>query len=165
MHSIRLSLDLNPPHSHGLSPAQVIFGCPIRSHLPTHNRAFEKVWHNQKETANLKAKLLHAEVKERHNANALELPQLVVGSIHIQPLVTRHRSNVVEVIKVDRWDRRYFVKLESGHVYWHNRCFRVLWHFFPLLTIIHTLPFLFLVLLSSCLRLGIMTPFILPFLY
>ena len=120
----------NTPRANGLSPAQMVFGQPMRSHVMMHYRAFKREWQIQQEDADRKAVTLRAKAKERYDARAKELPKLSVGSVvRVQHPISKRWTEIAEVIGVDKRGRSYFVKTEGGRVYWRNR--RFLRVFFP----------------------------------
>ena len=60
-HLVRASPD-------GRSPAQILFGNPIRSALPVHHRSFAPEWQRAADEYDLKAEHLRHQVKQRHDA-------------------------------------------------------------------------------------------------
>ena len=84
----------NTPHADGRSPAQVLFGHPLRSGVPSHHRAFAPEW--QKAAAVCDEKAAETQEKEirYHDASARQLSQLKIGSrVDLQDPTT------------GRWDR------------------------------------------------------------
>ena len=53
----------NTPREHGLSPAQMIHGRPMRSHVVTHYRTFKPEWQKRIKEADKKATLLRKRLR------------------------------------------------------------------------------------------------------
>ncbi|XP_064077647.1 uncharacterized protein LOC135195315 [Macrobrachium nipponense] len=70
----------NTPHADGRSPAQVLFGHPLRSFIPTHRRSFAKEWQKKAEECDVKAEYLRSQAKQRYCNTARPLSHLKVGS-------------------------------------------------------------------------------------
>ena len=84
----------NTLRADGRSPAQVLFGHPIRSCVPTHHRAFAAEWQRAAAECEAKAAATREQVTRRHDATARPLSQLSIG-------------NRVDIQDADtgRWDR------------------------------------------------------------
>ena len=107
----------NTPRADGRSPAQTLFGHPLRSGVPTHHRAFAPEWQLAADVCDAKATSLQDEVQQRHDASARSLPRLRVGCrVDLQNTKT-------EVIVGVGYRRTYLVKMPSGRIYWRNRRF------------------------------------------
>ena len=79
----------NTPRADGRSPAQVLFGHPLRSGIPTHHRAFVPEWQRAANECDAKAQHLRQQTKQRHNRSARPLHGIRIGSrIDIQTNAT-----------------------------------------------------------------------------
>lgn len=108
----------NTPNSQGLSPAQIVFGHPARSVVPTHRRAFAHCWRQAAASANKEAA-----AQRLYNETAHPLPPSSVGAkVLIQDPRSRRWTSVGTVVEVGR-RRDYQVRLPSGRVLWRNRRF------------------------------------------
>ena len=111
----------NTPGPSGRSPAQVVFGRPMRDTIPAHRRNFAPEWQRAAEDAEAQAASYQEKVEVAYNQTARDLPELSVGN---QVAVQDHRTG--------RWDRygviadvgpyrRYYVRLAGGRVLVRNR--------------------------------------------
>ena len=124
----------NTPQACGLSPAQIVFGHPMRSNVVTHHRAYRQEWKKGRTEADQKAATLRAKAKKRHDEHAKRLPVLKIRTVvRVQHPVTRRWSTIGEIIDQDRRARSYTIKTESGRVLWRNRRFLrlILMFYFP----------------------------------
>ncbi|XP_068207516.1 uncharacterized protein [Palaemon carinicauda] len=113
----------NTPRADGRSPAQVLFGHPLKSFIPTHRRSFAKEWQRKAEECDVKAEYLRSQVKQRYDSTARPLSHLKMGSyVDVQDHNTKlwNRPGVVVGIGA-RQD--YLIKLGSGRILWRNRKF------------------------------------------
>lgn len=69
----------NTPRQHGRSPAQIVFGRPLRSIIPTHRRAFAPEWQPKEEEWMDAAAANQEKTVEWYNSRARELPPLKIG--------------------------------------------------------------------------------------
>ena len=75
----------NTPKAHGLSPAQVLFGHPLRSPVPAHHTTFAKSWRDMMHTCEQAAAKGKQKIEEQYNSHARALPPLKPGmSVRIQ---------------------------------------------------------------------------------
>ncbi|XP_076028441.1 uncharacterized protein LOC143017536 [Oratosquilla oratoria] len=113
----------NTPNPDGRSPAQVLFGRPLRSCVPAHSRSFAPEW--QAATAECEQKAaarMEATIKQ-YDSHAKPLPQLSVGAtVRIQDPTSRRWSKVGHIMGQGR-TRDYLIKTASGSVLWRNRKF------------------------------------------
>ena len=103
----------NTPKQTGLSPAQVLFGHPLRSRLPAHKKAFQSCW-----------KELACEIDRKcvapPNIQGKPLHTLSIGDeVWIQNTETR-RWDATGIV-IGSSGRNYHLKLPSGRVWWRNR--------------------------------------------
>ena len=114
----------NTPRANGLSPAQMVFGRPMRSQVVTHRRAFRVLWKKEATRADRKAAHLKQKAKERYDQHTRRLPELPVGAIvRVQHPVRKRWQITGEVIEKRNNGRSFLVRSESGRVYWRNRRF------------------------------------------
>ena len=75
----------NSPRVEGQSPAQILFGHPIRSIIPVHKRAYAKEWQQSKTITEEKREKARKYAENRYNLTAKPLPEFKVGSyVNIQ---------------------------------------------------------------------------------
>ncbi len=112
----------NTPRKDGLSPAQRVFGRPMRTKLPSHPLALERTAQHEIKKADRRAANLRQKAKERYDSGAKELPELQVGDIvRVQHHVTKKWDLIAEVVEIKPRGRSYLVRSESGKLYWRNR--------------------------------------------
>ena len=111
----------NSPRSDGRSPAQVLFGHPIRSNVPAHKRAYEKEWQKDEDLCDEKKREIKEKVEMKYNTTAKSLPEFQIGShVNIQDHRTGRWSHPGVVVKVGM-NRQYLVKKKNGRLVWRNR--------------------------------------------
>ena len=111
----------NTPKAHGLSPAQVLFGHPLRSPVPAHHTTFAKSWRDMMHACEQAAAKGKQKIEEQYNSHARALPPLKPGtSVRIQDPKSKLWDTCGTIISVGK-SRDYHVKLASGRVYWRNR--------------------------------------------
>ena len=111
----------NSPREDGLSPAQVLFGHPIRSVIPVHRRAYEKEWQTSQDQYEEKRKDIRSKVESKYNLNAKSLSEFKIGSrVNIQNSKTGRWSKTGVIVKIGN-KRQYLVKPEHGQLIWRNR--------------------------------------------
>ena len=110
----------NTPRAGGLSPAQILFGHPIRSIIPTHRTAFADTW--QQRAARLDRDCTNTAMVASSSSARL-LPPLRLGdSVFLQDPVSKRWNRTGIIVGIGR-HRDYHVKVPSGRVYWRNRRF------------------------------------------
>ena len=113
----------NSPRADGKSPAQMLFGHPIRSILPVHRRAYEQEWQQSTSETEKKRKHVREYTEHRYNLSAKSLPEFKVGShVNIQDHRTGRWSSTGVVIEVGK-NRQYLIKKNDGRITWRNRRF------------------------------------------
>lgn len=113
----------NTPRANGRSPAQVLFGHPLRSTVPAHHRSFAPEWQRAADVCDAKASLLRRQAKERHDATARTLTVLRIGSyVDVQDHVSGRWDRMGVIVGVGK-RRDYLVKMGSGRTLWRNRKF------------------------------------------
>ena len=111
----------NAPRSNGISPAQMVFGNPLRSLLSGHQRSYAAEWQESMEQCDRKAAELKLKATVRYDAHARALLPLRVGmNVRIQDPVTKLWDQVGTIIGIGR-HRDYRVKRPSGRILWRNR--------------------------------------------
>lgn len=70
----------NTPRSDGLSPAQRIFGHPLRSLVPAHHRSYAKEWQNSMEECDRFNAEQKTSATDRYNERARPLAPLNIGT-------------------------------------------------------------------------------------
>lgn len=111
----------NTPRADGRSPAQVLFGHPLRSAVPAHHRAFADCWQRAADDCDARAAAQQQETAERYDTTARQHSALTMGQ---RVLVQDPRSGLwdrVGVITAVGQRRDYLVRLPSGRVYWRNQ--------------------------------------------
>uniref|UniRef100_A0A0P4VQ24 RNA-directed DNA polymerase n=2 Tax=Scylla olivacea TaxID=85551 RepID=A0A0P4VQ24_SCYOL len=113
----------NTPRQDGRSPAQVLFGHPLRSCVPAHSVSFTAEWQERTEECDRRAAARTEAVKERYDAHARPLPPLDLGAhVRLQDPVTKRWDKVGVVMGIGK-SRDYLVKTTAGRVLWRNRRF------------------------------------------
>ena len=113
----------NSPKADGLSPAQKLFGHPIRSILPVHKRAYQVKWQCSKATAAEKRRKNRKDTEFRYDLTAKPLPEFTVGShVNVQDHRNGRRTITGTVIEVGR-NRQYHIRKKDGRCIWRNRKF------------------------------------------
>ena len=69
----------NTPNMTGCSPAQILYGRPLRSCVPAHSEAFSQEWQEKVEDCDRRAAARAEKVKQRYDQHAKSLPKLRVG--------------------------------------------------------------------------------------
>lgn len=115
----------NTPTATGRSPAQVLYGHPLRSCVPAHPASFIKEWQERDEDVDRRAATRADQVTALYDSHARSLPSLSVGvHVRIQNPDTRRWDKVGVVMgRSTNRTRDYEVKLPSGRVWWRNRRF------------------------------------------
>ena len=113
----------NTPRADGRSPAQILFGHPVRTPLPVHHRAFAPQWQRLADDCDARADELHQDVRRRHDRCTCPLSRLGIGCrVDVQDLVTGRWERTGTVVAIGA-RRSYSVKMPSGRLYWRNRRF------------------------------------------
>jgi hypothetical protein len=113
----------NTPRVGGKSPAEIVFGQPMRSRVPAHWRSFSKEWLVPMEEHDERMARASAKAAERYDASSKTLPPLQIGDhVRIQNMVSRRWDRTGVIVHVGR-SRDYEIKLPSGRTWWRNRRF------------------------------------------
>ena len=113
----------NTPRSDGRSPAQVVFGHPIRSTLPVSRRSFAPEWQAAAADCDAKAAEVQNGTENYYNLRSKSLPPLKIGTqVRLQDPVSKKWDRVGTIVGVGSW-RDFHVKMPGGAVFWRNRRF------------------------------------------
>ena len=109
----------NTPKAHGKSPAELVYGCQMRSVVPSLERNLSPPW-----KANIEKKVAELQKKSEryYNIGAKDLKELSVGDrVRIQD---HNSKRWIEkgVIARKGQNRDYRVELPNGRLRWRNRC-------------------------------------------
>ena len=114
---------LNTPKAHGLSPAEVLYGSPLRSLVPAKFKSYSETWKDKFNKLDEAIVALKQTEEQRYNQRSKSLKPLRIGQkVRLQDHITKRWDRQGQVIGVGR-NRDYHVKLPSGRVYWRNRRF------------------------------------------
>ena len=109
----------NTPREHGKSPAELLFGRPLKSFVIAHRSTFAQTWHDLADLTDSS----HSPCTDHYNQSARSLKPLALGvHVDIQHPSTKRWSQRGVVVALGS-HRDYYVKLPSGRVYWRNRRF------------------------------------------
>ena len=113
----------NSPRADGQSPAQVLFGQPIRSIIPVHKRAYQEIWQKSKQKCYKERSQGSEKAQARYNEDAKPLPEFTVGThVNIQHEKTGRWSTTGIIVQVGK-NRTYLVKKKNDRPVWRNRRF------------------------------------------
>ena len=115
----------NSPRVDGQSPAQRLFGRPLRSKMPIDWRHYDKKWKDAFEEADkMLEKAKHLQ-RKHFNKKARSLPKLCVGdNVLVQDTKSGKWSKKATIVDSGGKDgRRYQLRFPSGRVLWRNRHF------------------------------------------
>jgi hypothetical protein len=103
----------NTPRANGLSPAEMVFGAPLRACVPTHPIVFAKRWTEL------------ADKQDEAASSPTDLPSRQLTALHVgdncwvQNTITRRWSSIGVIVQARH--RNYTIKLPSGRLIWRNR--------------------------------------------
>lgn len=111
----------NTPTPTGRSPAQILYGRPLRTCVPAHPLSFSDEWQAKTEECDRRAAAQTDQVTSQYDNHARPLPRLTVGQrVRIQDPTSLRWDKVGTVMGCGR-SRQYEVRLPSGCVRWRNR--------------------------------------------
>ncbi|XP_043240331.1 uncharacterized protein K02A2.6-like [Amphibalanus amphitrite] len=91
----------NTPRADGRSPAQVLFGHPLRSGVPTHHRAFAPEWQRAADVCEEKAAELQEQAVRRYDESTRRLSPLKIGSrVDLQDPTTGRWNRIGVIVGV-----------------------------------------------------------------
>jgi hypothetical protein len=112
----------NTPRENGVSPAEMVFGHPLRSIIPAHRSSYAARWRTVMEGRDRQAEI-DAGVKFRYDEHARPLAPLPLGThVRIWNPKSKLWDKMGVIVSVGRY-RSYRVKFASGSVLWRNRRF------------------------------------------
>ena len=113
----------NAPRSGGASPAEVVFGKPVRDLIPAHRRSFSSEWQRSASTLEKRACRSKELQVEHFNKKTRPLTPFSIGNyVIIQHPTTKRWSTPGVVVEVGP-HRDYLVKTPAGRVIRRNRRF------------------------------------------
>ena len=111
----------NTPGPSGRSPAEILYGRPVRDLVPAHRRNFAAEWQTSADAADAAAARRQERVEARYNSRATDLPVLQVGArVAVQDQDTKRWDRYGQITEVGK-NRRYLIKMTSGRVLSRNR--------------------------------------------
>ncbi len=113
----------NSPRAGGKSPAEIVYGKPLRSRVPAHYSAFNPKWLVSLDEHDSKMAELANKTMEHYDKSARKLPPLKVGTrVSIQNATSKVWDRVGQIVATGP-HRKYQVKCPSGRCLWRNRRF------------------------------------------
>ncbi len=113
----------NTPRVGGKSPAEIVFGHPLRSRVPAHHSSFDPKWLVSLEEHDKRTAEDLCKRKELYDRSAKPLTPLNLGtSVIIQNAVTKKWDKTGKVVTVGP-NRNYRIRQPSGRCVWRNRKF------------------------------------------
>ena len=111
----------NSPKSDGVSPAERLFGRPLRSDVPMHWKKYDDRWQKLFETADQNLSKINAKRKKYFDRRAKDLTKLNVGQeVIVQDQASGRWTTKATIVDVKQ-PRRYQLRFPSGRVLWQNR--------------------------------------------
>ncbi len=113
----------NTPRTCGKSPAEVVFGHPLRTRVPAHHSSFNKKWLQPLDEYDKNVATQAQKGMDRYDKSARTLAPLPVGThVLIQNVISKvwDRSGIIVAIG---HHRKYQIKMPSGRLLWRNRRF------------------------------------------
>ena len=111
----------NSPKSDGVSPAERLFGRPLRSDVPMHWKKYDDRWQKLFETADQNLSKINAKRKKYFDRRAKDLTKLNVGQeVIVQDQASGRWTTKATIVDV-KHPRRYQLRFPSGRVLWRNR--------------------------------------------
>ncbi|XP_064098156.1 uncharacterized protein K02A2.6-like [Macrobrachium nipponense] len=113
----------NTPNQSGRSPAQVLYGHPLRTCVPAHPQSFTEDWQEKAHDCDRRAAARAAQVQRNYDAHARPLPRLNVGQhVRLQD-PTSHRWDTIGIVMGGARSRKYEIRLPSSRVLRRNHRF------------------------------------------
>ena len=113
----------NTPLAGGKSPAEIVYGRPLRTRVPTHWTAFKPEWLKSMAEFDRKTAELAAKRAENYDKSAKTLPPLERGTeVLIQDLQSKRWDKAGMIVGIGK-SRDYKIKTTCGRVTWRNRRF------------------------------------------
>jgi len=111
----------NTPRYNGPSPAEIVFGQPMRTLTPAHKSTFDKRWHDV--TDDIDNKILERKLisEKYYNHKTRKLLPLKIGDhIIVQNTIDKKWKTTGIIVAIGKY-RDYMIKTPSGQLYWRNR--------------------------------------------
>lgn len=116
-----LLLFRNTPRSGGASPAQKVYGRPVKDSLPAHRRSFAPEWQKQDEILEERAQWAKEIAKDHFNSTAKQLIAFKVGDhVLVQHPTTKRWETTGVVVEIGP-NRDYIIKTPAGSALRRNR--------------------------------------------
>ena len=113
----------NTPLAGGKSPAEIVYGHPMRTRVPTHWTAFKTEWLKSMAEHEEKAAEIATKRAENYDKSAKTLPPLERGDeVLIQDMKSKRWDKAGTIVGIGR-SRDYRIKTTCGRVTWRNRWF------------------------------------------
>lgn len=114
----------NTPRSDGQSPAEVLFGQPLRSCVPAHHSSFAPEWRAKREECDLRAEKQKEARNTRYDTRSRLLMPLKPGAhMRLQDAQTKRWNRVGVVMGIGNSSRDFLVRTPSVRVLWRIRRF------------------------------------------
>ena len=111
----------NTPTPAGRSPAQILYGHPLRTCVPAHPLSFKEEWQVKNEDYDRRTATYTDQASTRYNSHASPLARIAVGQqVRIQD-ATMKRWDKIGIVMGHGRLRQYEVRLPSGRVWFRNR--------------------------------------------
>ena len=113
----------NTPDASGRSPAQILFGQPLRSTVPAHHTSFALVWSSASDRYDKRASEQRDSAIQAYDRSSKPIGLLQLGTtVRVQDPRTKLWDSIATIISIGK-HRTYRVRLPSGRVLWRNRRF------------------------------------------
>ena len=113
----------NAPRLGGASPAQIVFGRPVRDCIPAHRRSFAAEWQQAADVLEKRARRAKELQIEHFNKKAHPLQPFAVGQhVLIQHPTTKLWATPGVIVEVGP-NRDYLIKTPAGRIFRRNRRF------------------------------------------
>ena len=110
----------NTPRPDGRSPAQILYGKPLRSCVPAHAKSFAPEWQKSAVECDRKAAVKTQAAIKPYNTHSKPLPPVQLGTfVRIQDPVSK-RWEKVSIVMGQGQTCDYLVKTAAGGVLWRN---------------------------------------------
>ena len=113
----------NSPRADGRSPAQVLFGRPLKSCVPSHWTAYLPKWQKAAQDADALKEDIVEKSKAHYDKTAKPLKEFKVGVyVSVQNPSSKLWDRYGRIVGVGK-RRDYHIKMPSGRILWRNRRF------------------------------------------
>lgn len=112
----------NTPREDGYSPAQILYGHPLRSLVPAHHKSFKLEWQRKTDDYD-KKRTYQTRRKQYYNRMTKDLPEISIGTrVRIQDAITKLWDREGVILDIGKY-RDYKIRLPSGRILTRNRKF------------------------------------------